>query len=129
MQPQRSFGMVTGSLGSLPTFAAAAHEINAKSEGEWRHCGTFLPFAAVAKDRLVLAQRTLCWADCGRSLRGAQTAAVRRKPTSQTRPVERVRSYVALPRLSVKRTLDVAAAFSQGHDQVHSLKEVTGKPA
>lgn len=25
-------------------------------------CGTFLPFAAVAKDRMVLAQRTLCWA-------------------------------------------------------------------
>jgi 3-hydroxyisobutyrate dehydrogenase-like beta-hydroxyacid dehydrogenase len=27
-------------MGSLPTFAAAAHEINAKSEGERRHCGT-----------------------------------------------------------------------------------------
>ena len=44
IRPQQSIGQ----LGSLPTFAAAAHEINAKSEGEWRHCGTFLPFAAHA---------------------------------------------------------------------------------
>jgi hypothetical protein len=28
-------------LGSLPTFAAAAHEISAKSEGERRQCGLF----------------------------------------------------------------------------------------
>jgi hypothetical protein len=28
-----------GSVGSLPTFAAAAHEINPKLEGEWRLCG------------------------------------------------------------------------------------------
>lgn len=30
---------------------------------------TFLPFAAVAKDRLVLAQRTLCWAEIRHSPR------------------------------------------------------------
>jgi hypothetical protein len=26
-------------LGSLPTFAAFAHETNVKPEGEWRECG------------------------------------------------------------------------------------------
>jgi hypothetical protein len=30
-------------MGSLPTFAAAAHEINAKSESERRHCGLSRP--------------------------------------------------------------------------------------
>ena len=30
--------------GSLPTFAAFTYEINAKSEGERRLCGTYLPF-------------------------------------------------------------------------------------
>jgi hypothetical protein len=34
--------------GSLPTFAAAAHEINLKLEGEWRLRGTKLAFAAAA---------------------------------------------------------------------------------
>ncbi|MEY8099775.1 hypothetical protein AB9F29_20620 [Falsihalocynthiibacter sp. S25ZX9] len=37
-----------GSPGSLPTFAAFAHEINVKSEGERRLCGTKCEFAATA---------------------------------------------------------------------------------
>jgi hypothetical protein len=38
---KRTFGQGAASveLGSLPTFAAFAHETNVKPEGEWRQCG------------------------------------------------------------------------------------------
>jgi hypothetical protein len=45
-------------LGSLPTFAAFAHETNVKPEGEWRQCGQCRPLQL----RLSLAQHFLAGA-------------------------------------------------------------------
>jgi hypothetical protein len=46
-------------MGSLPTFAAFAHETNVKLEGEWRQCGQsatvnlYLPIAKSRQDHVV----------------------------------------------------------------------------